>query len=282
MQRRLLFTIPSYAISSRFLAAGVRARRDRAQELPRRRALPRGSCPTSTDATSSSSAGRRRMPIGSRSSTSRAASLVAARARSAIVMPYFGYSTMERAVSAGRGRGRQDACASPLGDARRPEGGTHLFLFDLHTDGIEFYLDDRILSRHVYGAPIDHEEDRRADGRYAASSSARATPAARSGSRASRATSHVEPAFVYKRRDPPSGGTSVTGVNADVQGQGGRGLRRHDPHGLLARPGGQRVSRRRARRRCTRSRATLVLPGDAYRRSSGRAALFASIIAIRN
>jgi ribose-phosphate pyrophosphokinase len=29
----------------------------------------------------------------------------------------------------------------------------------------------------------------------------------------------VEPAFVYKRRDDSSGGTSVTGINADVKGK---------------------------------------------------------------
>src|SRR5690606_36271899 len=30
---------------------------------------------------------------------------------------------------------------------------------------------------------------------------------------------HVEPAFVYKRRDATSGGTMVTGVNAEVKGK---------------------------------------------------------------
>lgn len=132
-----------------------------------------------------------------------------------IVMPYFGYSTMERAVKEGEVVVAKTR-ARLLSAIPAPEGGTHLFLFDLHTDGIEFYLDDRILSRHVYGAPIITR--RIAD-------KMRGTPFVLGACDAGRAKwvqslardLHVEPAFVYKRRD--DGGTAVTGINADVKGR---------------------------------------------------------------
>src|SRR5678816_2021790 len=55
-----------------------------------------------------------------------------------IVMPYFGYSTMERAALPGevvtaKTRARLISAIPPC------EAGTRVFLFDLHTDGIEFY-----------------------------------------------------------------------------------------------------------------------------------------------
>ncbi|MBX3223619.1 MAG: ribose-phosphate diphosphokinase [Labilithrix sp.] len=132
-----------------------------------------------------------------------------------IVMPYFGYSTMERAVKPGEVVVAKTR-ARLLSAIPAPEGGTHLYLFDLHTDGIEFYLDDRVLSRHVYGAPI-------ITARIA--EKMKGTPFVLGACDAGRAKwvqslardLHVEPAFVYKRRD--DGGTSVTGINADVKGR---------------------------------------------------------------
>ncbi|MBX3263455.1 MAG: ribose-phosphate pyrophosphokinase [Labilithrix sp.] len=133
----------------------------------------------------------------------------------AIVMPYFGYSTMERAVKPGEVVVAKTR-ARLLSAIPAPEGGTHLYLFDLHTDGIEFYLDDRILSRHVYGAPIVTAK---------IAEKMQGTPFVLGACDAGRAKwvqslardLHVEPAFVYKRRD--DGGTSVTGINADVKGR---------------------------------------------------------------
>lgn len=134
-----------------------------------------------------------------------------------IVMPYFGYSTMERAVKSGEVVVAKTR-ARLLSAIPAPEGGTHLFMFDLHTDGIEFYLDDRILSRHVYGAPIITQ--RIAERMQGRSFVLGACDAGRAKWVQSLARDlHVEPAFVYKRRDATSGGTSVTGINADVKGR---------------------------------------------------------------
>lgn len=134
-----------------------------------------------------------------------------------IVMPYFGYSTMERAVLPGEVVVAKTR-ARLVSAIPSPEGGTHLFLFDLHTDGIEFYLDDRLLARHVYGAPlITAKIAERMQG------STDFVLGACDAGRAKWVQSlardlRVEPAFVYKRRDP-NGSTAVTGVNADVKGR---------------------------------------------------------------
>jgi ribose-phosphate pyrophosphokinase len=131
-------------------------------------------------------------------------------------MPYYGYATMERAVLTGEVVVAKTR-ARLLSAIPAPEGGTHLILFDLHTDGIEFYLDDRILSRHVYGAPI-------VTAKIASHMAGRsyvlgACDAGRAKWVQSLARDlRVEPAFVYKRRDA-SGGTAVTGINADVKGR---------------------------------------------------------------
>src|SRR5262245_18796046 len=70
-----------------------------------------------------------------------------------IVMPYFGYSTMERATLPGevvtaKTRARLISAVPPC------EAGTRVFLFDLHTDGIEFYFGDSHVTHHIYGSPL--------------------------------------------------------------------------------------------------------------------------------
>ncbi len=135
----------------------------------------------------------------------------------AIVMPYFGYSTMERAVKSGEVAVAK-ARARLLSAIPAPEGGTRVFLFDLHTDGIEFYFDDRVLTRHIYGAPLVTQRIRERMGK---------TPYVLGACDAGRAKwvqslardLDVEPAFVYKRRDGATGNVAVTGVNADVRGR---------------------------------------------------------------
>jgi len=135
----------------------------------------------------------------------------------AMVMPYFGYATMERAVRPGevvtaKTRARLIS-AIPACD-----GGMRVFLFDLHTDGIEFYFDDSHITHHLYGAPLVTSAVRRLMGDRPFVLGA--TDAGRAKWVQSLAhTLGVEPAFVYKRRDPESGSVGVTGINADVRGQ---------------------------------------------------------------
>lgn len=133
-----------------------------------------------------------------------------------IVMPYFGYGTMERASQPGevvtaKTRARLISAIPPC------EAGTRVILFDLHTDGIQFYFSDAHVTHHLYGAKLV---------RAAITAKMGATPYVLGATDAGRAkwvqslaqSLSVEPAFVYKKRDPKSGSLTVTGVNADVSG----------------------------------------------------------------
>lgn len=134
-----------------------------------------------------------------------------------IVMPYFGYATMERAVKQGevvtaKTRARLMSAIPPC------EAGTRIFLFDLHTDGIEFYFGDSHTTHHVYGAPVITEAIRShmGDRPFVLG----ATDAGRAKWVESLARGlGVDPAFVYKRRDATTGKIELTGVNADVKGR---------------------------------------------------------------
>jgi ribose-phosphate pyrophosphokinase len=131
-----------------------------------------------------------------------------------IVMPYFGYATMERAVRRGEVVTAKTR-ARLISSIPACEAGTRIFLFDLHTDGIEFYFNDEHVTHHVYGAPVitAHIRKMMADRAYVLG----ATDAGRAKWVESLSRQlGVDPAFVYKRRDPGSGAISLTGVNADV------------------------------------------------------------------
>ena len=132
-------------------------------------------------------------------------------------MPYFGYSTMERAVKPGEVVTAKTR-ARLISAIPACEAGTAVVLFDLHTDGIEFYFSDQHVTRHVYGASLVTEVIRAhmGDRPYVLG----ATDAGRAKwvqSLASRLG--VEPAFVYKHRDNSSGELRLTGINADVRGR---------------------------------------------------------------
>jgi len=83
-----------------------------------------------------------------------ACSIVKDGARSlALLIPYFGYSTMERAVKAGevvtaKTRARLFS-AIPLAAA-----GNRVFLVDLHAEGIPHYFEGGIRPVHVYAKPV--------------------------------------------------------------------------------------------------------------------------------
>ncbi len=133
-----------------------------------------------------------------------------------ILMPYFGYATMERAVKPGEIVTAKNR-ARLISSIPTCEAGTRIYLFDLHTDGIEFYFGDAHVTHHLYGAPIITKAIKQTmgDKPYVLG----ATDAGRAKWVESLARGlGVDPAFVYKRRDSSSGAVSVTGVNADVRG----------------------------------------------------------------
>lgn len=275
MHRRLLFSIPSYD----YLAPAFHAAGDFEQGIVERKHFPDGErylrirsslwgrdvvllggTPTDVDWLEVFDLGCGIARGGARSLT--------------IVMPYFGYSTMERAVKKGEVVVAKTR-ARLLSSIPAPEGGTKVLLFDLHTDGIEFYLDDRVLTRHVYGSSIITTKILERMGK---------TPFVLGAADAGRAKwvqslardLGVEPAFVYKRRDATTGDLAVTGVNADVRG---REVVLYDD---MIRTGSSLVQAAKAYHAAGATKvhamaSHLVLPGDAVEklRSSG---VFASIL----
>ncbi len=134
-----------------------------------------------------------------------------------IVMPYFGYATMERAVRPGEVVTAKTR-ARLVSSIPTCEAGTRTFLFDLHTDGIEFYFGDGHTTHHIYGAPIITSIVQELMGTRPYVLGATDAGRAKWVESLSRQLG-VDPAFVYKRRDPTTGAISPTGVNADVAGR---------------------------------------------------------------
>jgi len=132
-----------------------------------------------------------------------------------LVVPYFGYSTMERAVLEGevviaKNRARL-LSAIPLSAS-----GLRVLLLDLHSEGIPYYFEGGIRPLHIYAKPLIHAEARRLGGDdfvLACTDSGRAKWVE------SLANDLGVPAsFVFKRRLSGSA-TEITAVSAQVQGR---------------------------------------------------------------
>jgi ribose-phosphate pyrophosphokinase len=135
--------------------------------------------------------------------------------RLTLVIPYFGYSTMERAIKPGE-------CVTAKTRARMlssiPEAsrGNQVFLLDLHVATIAHYFEDAIRPVHVYGKPIVMAAARRLGG---ADFVLACTDAGRAKWVESLANDlGVAAAFVYKRR-LDGATTEVSGVSAQVAGK---------------------------------------------------------------
>jgi len=135
--------------------------------------------------------------------------------RLTLVIPYFGYSTMERAVRPGevvtaKTRAR---LLSSIPEASR---GNQVFLLDLHVSTIAHYFEGTIRTVHVYGKPIVMAAARRLGGDNFVLA---CTDAGRAKWVESLANDlGVPAAFVYKRRLDGEH-TEVTGVSAEVAGK---------------------------------------------------------------
>ncbi len=133
-----------------------------------------------------------------------------------LMIPYFGYSTMERAVHDGEVV-MAKTMAMLLSAIPQAPLGNHALLLDLHSEGIPHYFESRITAQHVYA--------KAAVGRliHAAAASREFVLGSTDAGRAKWVESlahdlHVQPAFCYKKR--LSGNeTKITGVNANVSGK---------------------------------------------------------------
>ncbi len=135
--------------------------------------------------------------------------------RLTLVIPYFGYSTMERATKPGevvtaKTRARL-LSAIPLAHT-----GNRVLLLDLHSEGIPYYFEGGLAPTHVYAKPLILDAARKlgSDDFVIAS-----TDAGRAKWVESLANDlHVPAAFVLKRRVSGSE-TQLTAVSAAVEGK---------------------------------------------------------------
>jgi ribose-phosphate pyrophosphokinase len=138
-----------------------------------------------------------------------------------VVIPYFGYATMERAVLPGevvKARTRA-LLLSAIPPAAR---GTRVWLLDLHSEGIPHYFAPTVNAHHLYAKQVVMQMARAAAGGtdfvLAATDSGRAKWVESLATDMQQLGWHVDAAFVYKRRTSGTA-THITGVNADVNGR---------------------------------------------------------------
>lgn len=130
-----------------------------------------------------------------------------------LIIPYFGCSTMERAVKRSEvvtAKTRARLLSSIPSAAR----GNRVFLLDLHSEGIPHYFEGNITAFHVYGKSFVMKAARQLGGKNFVLAS---TDAGRAKWVQSLAEDMgVDAAFVFKRR-MDGRRTAVTGVSAQVK-----------------------------------------------------------------
>ncbi|HEY3806250.1 MAG TPA: ribose-phosphate diphosphokinase [Kofleriaceae bacterium] len=132
-----------------------------------------------------------------------------------LVIPYFGYSTMERSTTPGE-IVMAKTRARLLSSIPQASRGTQVFLLDLHVASIAHYFEGGIRPVHVYAKDLVTAAARRFGGDDFVLA---CTDAGRAKWVESLANDlGVEAAFVYKRRTSGSE-THVTGVSAQVAGK---------------------------------------------------------------
>ncbi|HET9624058.1 MAG TPA: ribose-phosphate diphosphokinase [Kofleriaceae bacterium] len=131
-----------------------------------------------------------------------------------LVIPFFGYSTMERSVRFGEVVTAKTR-ARLLSSIPMASRGTQVFLLDLHVAAIAHYFEGGIRPIHVYGKSLVTAAARRLGGTDFVLA---CTDAGRAKWVESLANDlGVAAAFVYKRRHDAQ--TEVTGVSAQVHGK---------------------------------------------------------------
>lgn len=83
-----------------------------------------------------------------------------------IILPYFGYSTMERAVLRGDAvKAKYRARLLSNGVPRAPRGN-RIYMLDLHAEGIPQYFENGTVATHVYAKQVVMQAARRLAGTY--------------------------------------------------------------------------------------------------------------------
>lgn len=175
-----------------------------------------------------------------------------------LVLPYFGYQTMERAARPGevvtaKNRARLFS-AIPAAAA-----GNRVLLLDLHSEGITYYFEGAVSPVHVYGKPVIQRVARRLGGDDFVLAS---TDAGRAKWVESLANDLGVPAAVVLKRRLEGGGLELVAMSAHVEG---RSVVVYDD---MVRSGGSLLQAARAYREAGAARVTAVathgvLPGEA-------------------
>ncbi len=132
-----------------------------------------------------------------------------------LAIPYFGYSTMERAVKPGE-IVKAKTRALLFSSVPHTSRGNRIILMDLHTEGLPHYFEAGIRPVHLYCKPIIIAAAKELGGNDFVLAS---TDAGRAKWVESLANDmNVSAAFVYKRRLSGSE-TQISGINAEVKGK---------------------------------------------------------------
>jgi ribose-phosphate pyrophosphokinase len=178
-----------------------------------------------------------------------------------LVVPYFGYSTMERSVTPGESVMAKNR-ARILSSIPRAKLGNQILLLDLHSEGIPHYFEGTIRPFHVYAKPVIEQLARELGGPSFVLGS---TDAGRAKWVESLANDLAVPAaFVFKRRISGQA-TEVTAVSASLSGET---VVIYDD---MIRTGSSLMNAARAYREAGAGRMIAiathgVFPGDAYTR----------------
>lgn len=132
-----------------------------------------------------------------------------------LIIPYFGYSTMERAVLPGE-IVTAKARARLLSAIPRSNKGNRVYLFDIHSEGIPYYFEHGLYPVHVYCKNIVMQAAKEYGGDNFVMASTDAGRAKWVESLANELG--VSAAFILKRR-LKGDHTEVTAINADVEGR---------------------------------------------------------------
>ncbi len=132
-----------------------------------------------------------------------------------LVIPFYGYATMERSVRPGEIVTAKTR-ARLLSSIPMASRGTQVFMLDLHVDSIAHYFEGGVRTIHVYGKKLVTDAARRIAGD---DFTLACTDAGRAKWVESLANDlGVNAAFVFKRR-LEGNATEVTGVSAQVSGK---------------------------------------------------------------
>ena len=132
-----------------------------------------------------------------------------------IVAPYYGYSTMDRAVRPGE-IVKAKTRARLFSSIPRACAGNRLLLLDLHAEGIQYYFENGLRAVHVYGKPTVTAAIKQLGGEHFVLASTDAGRAKWVESLANEIG--VSASFVFKKR-LADGKPVVTAMNAAVQGR---------------------------------------------------------------